>query len=349
MIRLFELAEFSSDAAFAIDEQGRVVAWNRRAQELLGYEASEVLGRRCGDILNGVYSTGAAMCALCDCMKCFETGDGFSARDCRLQHKHGHRISADVSSLVSPPTTRSSDDEDAMALILLRPTRSKTSTMSSLPLRIFALGHFGLTLAGNAVATNKWKRRHALAALKCLVCNAGCQVNRDQLIEHLWPGVEAVRGWGRLKVTMSFLRNELEAAGLPRDFVQTVDQSYVLHSDGIWIDAEIFEKQSMSALQLAHLNRPEQALQCCEEARRLYRGEFLPDDLYEDWYAQRRASLRELHFKMLECMANCLDAIGDPDRAGQIRQENWWQISDEIDDLRVSARQRLQAEVLVGN
>lgn len=42
-----------SQAEFANDERGRIVRWNRAAEELLGYRGEEVLGRSCHDLLCG--------------------------------------------------------------------------------------------------------------------------------------------------------------------------------------------------------------------------------------------------------------------------------------------------------
>lgn len=333
MVHLKDLVEFASDAAFAVNAQGEILAWNKKAQELLGYDPDEAIGRRCGDILNGLYATGAPMCAMCDCLKCFQAGMSFSARDCRLQHKDGHLVSASASTLVDPSVEQGGDTKDATAIVLIRPFRGDLSRSNTLPLRIFTLGHFGLTIAGNAMATNNWKRRHALSVLKILVSHVGRPVDRHQLMEQLWTGVETSRGWTRLKVTMSFLRNELVAGGLSRDFIQTVDQSYLLPRDGVWIDADVFEKQALSAMQLARQKRYELALQCCEDARQLYRGEYMPDDLYNDWYAQRREILREMYINMLQCMMICLEAVGDVDGAGQIRHEAHWHNSDEHGEL----------------
>ena len=39
--------------AFATDERGRIVIWNKDVQELLGYPASQVLGKSCHEILCG--------------------------------------------------------------------------------------------------------------------------------------------------------------------------------------------------------------------------------------------------------------------------------------------------------
>ncbi|MBI5709061.1 MAG: PAS domain-containing protein [Candidatus Eisenbacteria bacterium] len=49
-------------AAFATDEKGHVTIWNRQAEELLGYPASQVLGKSCHDILHGMDVFGNQFC-----------------------------------------------------------------------------------------------------------------------------------------------------------------------------------------------------------------------------------------------------------------------------------------------
>ncbi|HPL66796.1 MAG TPA: PAS domain S-box protein [Smithellaceae bacterium] len=44
--RLAEIIEFLPDATFAIDLEGKIIAWNRAAEDLTGVEAKEVLGKK---------------------------------------------------------------------------------------------------------------------------------------------------------------------------------------------------------------------------------------------------------------------------------------------------------------
>jgi PAS domain S-box-containing protein len=48
-----DIVSGSADAAFATDEQGRIVIWNKSAEKLLGYPAARVLGKPCHEILCG--------------------------------------------------------------------------------------------------------------------------------------------------------------------------------------------------------------------------------------------------------------------------------------------------------
>jgi PAS domain S-box-containing protein len=62
---LDELTSSTADAAFVVDSRRRVVAWNRAAAQLLGYEGRQVLGKRCHEILRGTDLYGNPFCQEC--------------------------------------------------------------------------------------------------------------------------------------------------------------------------------------------------------------------------------------------------------------------------------------------
>ena len=49
-------------AAFATDERGRITVWNKQAEELLGHPASQVLGKSCHEVLQGLDVFGNRFC-----------------------------------------------------------------------------------------------------------------------------------------------------------------------------------------------------------------------------------------------------------------------------------------------
>jgi PAS domain S-box-containing protein len=57
-----DIVSSTGDAAFATDEQERIVIWNKAAEKLLGYKAEAVLGKRCHDILGGRDMFGNCFC-----------------------------------------------------------------------------------------------------------------------------------------------------------------------------------------------------------------------------------------------------------------------------------------------
>ena len=55
----------TSDAAFAVDGDGLVVAWNQAAETLFALPAPEAMGRPCGDLVEGADECGAVCSADC--------------------------------------------------------------------------------------------------------------------------------------------------------------------------------------------------------------------------------------------------------------------------------------------
>jgi PAS domain S-box-containing protein len=62
MERLFHSLFRTSDGAFVIDRDYRIIFWNRAAEQLLGFTAGEVLGRQCYEILGGRDEQGRTLC-----------------------------------------------------------------------------------------------------------------------------------------------------------------------------------------------------------------------------------------------------------------------------------------------
>ncbi len=315
-----ELVNFASDAAFAIDAESRVVGWNSASEGLLGYSAAEAMGRHCWEVLEAIFPSGEPLCTpMCEGAACFKHGRPFAVPACRLRRKDGRWVSGSFASLVMPREAGVRPTDRAVAIVFLREDSAVSARpLPSEPLRIFTLGHFGLAVGGRGLAVEKWTRKQALTVLKYLVTQPGHPVHRGRLIECLWPEADEVHGWERLRVTVYFLRKQLRAAGLRDEVVQTVGRSYLLRPDAIWIDAEAFEKLVSEAVVLERRGHAEDALQRYEDARALYRGDYLEDEFYTDWCAQERQRLRERYLDMLAGLADCYTACGRPAEAAQV-------------------------------
>jgi DNA-binding SARP family transcriptional activator len=175
-----------------------------------------------------------------------------------------------------------------------------------------------LAVGQHGLAIETWKRRQAVALLKYLVIYQGRPVHRERLCDYLWPEADEAQAWGRLRVTLSFLRRQLRAAGMPKDILETVDKSYVLRRDAVWVDAVEFEKLVSEAVAAVREGRTEQALPLFEDAQRLYRGDYLEEDLYADWCAEERQRLREVYLEMLAGLADCYADCGRFAEAAQV-------------------------------
>lgn len=95
---LFALLEGTADAAFAVDEQGRIRSWNASATRLFGYTCSEVLNQSCFALLEG--RGGAGCNARRGDQPCTPDGCQSPAFDLEVRVQSGRRIWVNVSTLI---------------------------------------------------------------------------------------------------------------------------------------------------------------------------------------------------------------------------------------------------------
>lgn len=301
------LVDGSSDAAFAVNGDMKIISWNDAAEKLLGYSPGEAMGVGCASILQACYPTGEPLCsAQCESRDCFQTGEKWSVGTCRIRRMDGHMISASIATMVIPEDGRTRRPDAAIAIIFLRQAEGDTnSTAIQQPLRIYTLGQFDLVVNGSGLDVESWKRKQAVVLLKILVVQVGRPVHRERLIEWLWPEVDVESGWKRLKVIVSFLRDKLRSAGAPEDVIETVGKTYLLRQDAVRIDSIVFETLVSASARLMTEGLYPEAQSRFEEAASLYRGEYLEDMLYVDWCAEERGRLCEIYLELLAGMVRC--------------------------------------------
>jgi len=131
--------------------------------------------------------------------------------------------------------------------------------------------------------TADWSRRKAATLLQRLALER--RLTKDKAIEFLWPETDPASGANNLYRTLHALRQTLDSTLGPgtAETVFAFEDSVLSLTDQVWVDAPEFEKAAQSAIN----NLP--------SAIELYAGDLLPDDLYADWTAAPRDSLRRLH------------------------------------------------------
>ena len=307
-----DLVEFASDAAFAIDADAKIVAWNAPAQRLLGYTPSEAIGRHCGDVLQATLPGGEPLChADCDVFRCFRNRRPYGVPSCRLRHRDDEWVTASIASVAISERARRLYADNLMAVIFLRYGATATTPLPPHhTLQVFTLGGFGIVVAGRSIDIGKWKRKQAVTLLKYLITQLDHPVHRERLLDCLWPDVDESRGWGRLKVTMYYLRRELRINGMSDDVVKTVGNAYLLRHDAVWVDVNVFDRLVTEGRALQDRAQWGDALERYVEARHLYRGDYLEEETFADWCAEERERLHELYLEMLARTAECHAELG---------------------------------------
>ncbi|CAN5520511.1 hypothetical protein BH23CHL2_BH23CHL2_28450 [soil metagenome] len=167
-------------------------------------------------------------------------------------------------------------------------------------LRIELLGGFRVACGANEIPDDGWRLAKARSLVKIVALAPGQSILREQLVDLLWPELDLDAGSNNLHQALHIARRTLGAL-LPDEKPNRILrlQRGVLSLEPpapVWIDVDDFERR---ARDLQTDDDPSGFY----EALDLYRGELLPDDLYEDWAAERRIVLHEQYLSLLDRLA----------------------------------------------
>jgi DNA-binding SARP family transcriptional activator len=184
------------------------------------------------------------------------------------------------------------------------------------PVRIEALGSFRVLREGVPMAAEEWQSRKARELLKRLVARRGRTVARENLMEGMWPEGDPAKLGNRLSVALSTIRTGLDPERRfdADHFVRATDGMVALNLDHVAVDVEAFLEDADSALALRRHGEPE-ATDLLEAVEVAYTGEFLEEDLYEDWTVPLREEARAAYLEIARALAEDALAAGNPDPA----------------------------------
>ena len=315
MIRAREYISLSSEAAFAVSDDLRILAWTRLAEDIFGLTAADAVGRRCSDVVSAELPSGAPLCGPdCHGRICFSNRIPFSADACLVSGTGREPIRVCMTSLLVPNENAARMAQTRALVFIHRLDGASPEPSMPQPLHIRMLGRFSVSLSARQVPVETWQRKAAVTVLKILAMHPGHLVPRDRLVEFLWPGVDERHGRDRLKVAVYSLRQLLGHAEL----VEHAGEAYALRAGAVLLDVAVFERLVAEGLRHARQHRPDDAVASLGDALRLYQGDYLEEDPYEEWCAEERMRLRELYFEAAEYLSEILVLQGRFDEAGRV-------------------------------
>ncbi|MBC8496876.1 MAG: hypothetical protein H8D37_04370 [Chloroflexi bacterium] len=167
-------------------------------------------------------------------------------------------------------------------------------------LKVRTLGSFQTWRGEQEIPHNGWRREKTRQLFQILLTYRQTPLNRDQLCEHLWPGIDPETSQRNFKVALSTLYNVLEPdrePGSESAYIVRQGATYALRPDAdIWLDAAQFSSTIRQAERLL-TDDLLQTMQLMQDALELYQGEFLPDACYESWAAAEREHLSVLYLR----------------------------------------------------
>jgi DNA-binding SARP family transcriptional activator/Tol biopolymer transport system component len=186
------------------------------------------------------------------------------------------------------------------------------SASDHLSLDIHLLGPFRIFLGGRLVEEHLWPRRKPKLLVKALALQPHHRLHREQLMDALWPDLDADAASNSLHKAIHAARRVLEpslTAGARSRFIITREQQVILSAPGkLWVDARAFEQAATRALAGGDDN-------ACRAALALYGGELFIEDRDEDWAVAKREQLKSLHHDLLAKLANLYEAGGSHDKS----------------------------------
>lgn len=175
-------------------------------------------------------------------------------------------------------------------------------------LSVITLGRFALLRNQGLISGGNWNQRRVRELFKLLLSAEQHRLHREQVQELLWPSSSVEQAANSFGKTLYLLRRALEpdlASGKASSYVALDHDTLILIPDSMQIDADLFEtmaKQIQSTLHGASAQEPHaySTLDAFDRVLSLYGGDYLPDDLYEDWAQRRRDKLRRRYCWLLE-------------------------------------------------
>jgi LuxR family maltose regulon positive regulatory protein len=171
-------------------------------------------------------------------------------------------------------------------------------------LRVSFFGHFEMFCDEEAVHLGR--NGKALAILKYLLAHRPRPVSQDHLMGWLWPESNLKKARWSLNSAIHGLRkllSECPASGLGNYIL--LEEGYYRLCPTVRVETDIdeFDECYERGRRLEKTGRMEEAAAEYEKAVELYRGDYLIEDLYEDWTMVERERLANAYVDMLDRLA----------------------------------------------
>ena len=237
-------------------------------------------------------------------------------------------------------------------------SRRLDAVHSTLRARFF--GHFELLCDDEIL--NLGPNSRALTILKYLLANRGRPVSQDHLMGWLWPESNLKKARWSLNSAIHGLRKLLNGCSVSMNYVLLDEGSYRLSSEIIVsTDVDEFDERYERGRRLEQTGEAAEAAIEYEKAIELYRGDYLVEDLYEDWTMVERERLANAYMDIVgrlavhymengqlrECVRCCYRAL-EKDRCHEDSYRLLMRCYAQMGQLSSAVRQYRMCEQILG-
>ncbi len=165
-------------------------------------------------------------------------------------------------------------------------------------LSIHLLGPFNVWLDNHQVT--EWPSNKCRAVFSYLLAHHSHPISRDVLMDVLWPEASLKAARNNLNVALYALRRALRTASEANLILYRAGAYSLAPQVDLWLDIDEFERHVQEGRQFEFNRQPAAAVMAYETAAELYQGDFLSDDLYEEWPITMRQHLRLAYQEILD-------------------------------------------------
>ena len=173
-------------------------------------------------------------------------------------------------------------------------------------LRLQLLGPFNAWFGAEKVPAASWKRKKARQLLLFLLTHRRVSLEREQIIERLWPQLDPEQARRDFKIAFSALLTALEprrSRNAPSAYIVRTGSRYGLRAEAdVWLDVDQFESLIEQGDKVFPTDT-ERAATFYDRAIQLYQGEYLQEYPYEEWCSEERERLSTLFLRAAERLA----------------------------------------------
>lgn len=192
-------------------------------------------------------------------------------------------------------------------------------------LRVQTLGNFCVWRGTRKIAGREWQRDKARQLFQLLISYPRRWLQRDEIVEILWPHLGPEAAMRDFKVALNALNKALEpqrSADDPFSFIVRHGSAYRLRPEAdLHLDYVEFEQSCEQGLRSLDRGHAEDGITQLRSTLQLYNGDYLPDTLYESWSNEPRDRILALYLRATDQLTTALIERGQYEEAINLCQQ----------------------------
>ena len=224
-----------------------------------------------------------------------------------------HLLSTRIDSLAEEEMNGLASHPDPQVREKLWEIRKKFHRSKVPRLWIQTLGALQVFRGDSHMKETEWDRNQPKKLLEAIISYGGRSIPKEILIDELWPEDSPGGAERNFKTTLQRLRKSLEPSihkEFSSSYVHLHDNLVHLDSELCQVDAEMFLSILRMAEEKEKKGETKGALSLYAEALEIYKGDFLPEELYAPWADKKREELKRGFIELLNRMAHLHEKQG---------------------------------------